>query len=1177
VELLVLCGEPKDLRLVQEKGWGLGCDVVAAPNAADAWTWLRHPTPPALAVLDLATPGLPLEDLYTWLEIPPPERRTLVLLISGSLSDPIAARALVAGADDLLLSPLDPALLEARLRMAIRTLALRQSAEAAAASARGSEEELRLARVALDNAAEAMFRVDALGEILAVNDTATRMLGYERDELVGTSIHALDVDYDPSTRPARWEELRRRRAVTFETRHRKRNGELLPVEVSVVLLELDGTEQACSLVRDISDRRRAETALRERVQAEALVAAVSSGLLAPALEEIDAAIVSALGRVASFFAADHAEIRELTQDGTRALCVHAWDALPSPAPETLPWTRAHLNRRWIRQSDELPEDFARERSLGARALAWHPVRASGRLVGGLSLLWRAHDPPVSEDSLEPLSVIGDAFFAVLRRKNTEEALRHSEQRLELALWGADLGLWDWNVLTGEVYYNRRWAEMIGYDIGEIQPHYGAWLDRVHPEDMTHIAQALQLHWQGRTPFYQVEHRLQDKSGEWKWILTSGRVVARDESGAPSRAAGTHLDVTERRRAEQALQESLARLARTEAFSSVMVAHVGLDGRWLKVTPTFCNLLGYTEEEILSRTIQDLTHPDELEADVRERQRLLDGQAKSFDIEKRLLRRDGSVVWVDVNCSVVLDAESRPVQFVTYTRDITERKQTEEALRESETRYRALCENSGVGIWQITPEGYTLYANPAVCGMLEIDGPGELVGVTFHGFLTSESLETVRRHHALRAQNQASTYEAEIVGKRGTRRNVLISGAPLVSANGQLQSMIASVVDITELRRLESQLHLADRLSSVGTLAAGVAHEINNPLTYIGSNLEYSVGALDSLSRGGSYNEWREIEAALREAIQGANRVRNIVADLKTFSRSDEQRPGPVDVHRVLDVALRITGNELRHRVRLIQTRGEIPLVLGTESRLAQVFVNLLVNAMQAMPDRDSSENEVRVSTRASGGKVYVEVEDNGNGMPREVLSRIFDPFFTTKPVGTGTGLGLAVCHGIIASLGGDLRVHSEVGKGSAFCVVLPAADAREFMGELVIPAGPARRGRILIVDDEPFVLSTVRRMLTSEHDLVTASGGEEALSHLRADSFDVVLCDLQMPEMSGMDFYEEASRMHPTLRERFLFLTGGAFTTEAARFAESQRERVIEKPVDMRRLRELLQRFLAPS
>jgi CheY-like chemotaxis protein len=376
------------------------------------------------------------------------------------------------------------------------------------------------------------------------------------------------------------------------------------------------------------------------------------------------------------------------------------------------------------------------------------------------------------------------------------------------------------------------------------------------------------------------------------------------------------------------------------------------------------------------------------------------------------------------------------------------------------------------------------------------------------------------------------------------------------------------------------------MASVGTLAAGVAHEINNPLTAVMGNLDYVAETLARTEGGAARSPPRsdawlleEIKGPLTDARDAAASVRLIVRDLKMFSHSPTHEPKVrVDVKAVLESSLRMAWNEIRHRARLIKHYGEVPRVEVNEGRLGQVFLNLIVNAAQAVPEGRAQDNEIRVSTRLDGERVVIEVSDTGTGIRPEIVGKIFDAFFTTKGVGVGTGLGLAICHRIVTDMGGDLTVESAPGKGSTFRVALPVP------GREVIEAAPAivepdvvtgRRGRLLIVDDEELVLRTVNRMLSGEHDVVCVATAQEALALCRkGEAFDLVLCDLMMPDMTGMDLHQELSRVAPEQAARMVFLTGGAFTERAWQFLADTAPDHLDKPVDPHALRAIVRRHL---
>jgi CheY-like chemotaxis protein/two-component sensor histidine kinase len=312
---------------------------------------------------------------------------------------------------------------------------------------------------------------------------------------------------------------------------------------------------------------------------------------------------------------------------------------------------------------------------------------------------------------------------------------------------------------------------------------------------------------------------------------------------------------------------------------------------------------------------------------------------------------------------------------------------------------------------------------------------------------------------------------------------------------------------------------------------------------------------------------------LAVAREGVDRVRSIVRDLKTFSRADDVALGPVDVHEVLDSSIGIALNEIRHRALLLRDYGTVPLVEINESRLGQVFLNLLVNAAQAIPEGRAEAHAIRVRTATDErGRAIIEVADDGVGIPKHLLGKVFEPFMTTKPIGEGTGLGLFVSRSIVKAAGGEITVESELGKGTRVRLSLPAAPARIKPDSAPPSSGlaPVPRARILVVDDEPALGPAVRSLFAGEHDVVVAVSGREALARLTDDpDFDVILCDLMMPDLTGMDLFEELKAIRPELAERFVFMTGGALTGRVEDFFKKYPNRCIQKPFDLMELRSL--------
>jgi CheY-like chemotaxis protein len=271
-------------------------------------------------------------------------------------------------------------------------------------------------------------------------------------------------------------------------------------------------------------------------------------------------------------------------------------------------------------------------------------------------------------------------------------------------------------------------------------------------------------------------------------------------------------------------------------------------------------------------------------------------------------------------------------------------------------------------------------------------------------------------------------------------------------------------------------------------------------------------------------------------------------------------------------------NEIRHRARLVKDYGQTPTIDANESRLGQVFLNLLVNAAQAIPEGNAERNEIRIVTRAKDGWVVIDISDTGAGIPPERLARIFEPFFTTKPVGEGTGLGLSICHGIVGSLGGEITVSSRIGEGTTFQVTLPVGrlEEREQADVQTRPIRASRRARILVVDDEAMMVKALTRTLRSHHDVTGVTAAREAARLIEAgERYDLILCDLMMPQITGMDLHTQLLRAAPEMAAKMIFLTGGAFTVRARTFLDNVPNQRLEKPFDPMGLLALIRDLVA--
>lgn len=386
--------------------------------------------------------------------------------------------------------------------------------------------------------------------------------------------------------------------------------------------------------------------------------------------------------------------------------------------------------------------------------------------------------------------------------------------------------------------------------------------------------------------------------------------------------------------------------------------------------------------------------------------------------------------------------------------------------------------------------------------------------------------------------------------------------------------LAVLRDVTEQDRMRNRVAISDRMASAGTLAAGLAHEINNPLAALMGYLDMAAEAVSGFPAGPKKTE---LDGHLEFAQEAAGRIALTVKDLKRFSRPEEERNSAVDVVAVMESSLRMAMNEIRHRARVVKDLSVLPAIMANESRLGQVFLNLLVNAAQSIAPGHSDKNEITLSSFIEGDRIGVSVSDTGSGMSAAEIARIFDAFYSSKAEHGGTGLGLAICKGLIEEMKGEIRVTSEPGKGSCFTVLLPNTQSAALQAPAPAEGSGKTRGRIMVIDDEPALLNVLEAALKRDHDALPVKSPREALKRLAGgEAVDVILCDMMMPEMTGMEFFRNLEKIDPKLARKVVFSSGGAFTPAEHEFMDSAAHGCLTKPFSRERLLEKVRSIVGP-
>ena len=609
---------------------------------------------------------------------------------------------------------------------------------------------------------------------------------------------------------------------------------------------------------------------------------------------------------------------------------------------------------------------------------------------------------------------------------------------------------------------------------------------------------------------------------------------------------------------------------------------------LYYSPQWWRQLGFaTDEEPADAALWErLMHPDDAE-----HVNAVFGGAlaehDSYEVEFRLRHKDGHYIPVLSRGFITRDASGKPVRVSGTNMDLTARKAVEEDLARSEERTRAILDATPfpVAVVDLDDNRIEYWSRSA----LEIFG---------HTPPTTAEWYALAYPDAAYRQDVLERWRPVVDKARATGRAINGGEFRVSCKDGSVRicelyaavirdNLIVTFNDITDRKAMEAQLAQADRLASMGTLASSVAHEINNPLTFVVYNLESLDEDLPELLRAleGLHehrDEFRpelqtllaklapahidDILSRLDDARDGSLRILEIARGLSSFSRVDADVVSPVELVDVVEAACRMASNEIRYRAHLVKKLSPVPTLRAKKGQLSQVLLNLLLNAAHAIEEGAIDANEIKVTTSCDDDWAYLTVEDSGHGIPASHRDRLFEPFFTTKKIGDGSGLGLAISRNIVESHGGSISIESEVGRGTQVMVSLPLtldipASESEAPGDT-----PRARGRVLVVDDEASVRSIIARLLEG-HEIVEAPDGEHARRLLEGDqTFDLILCDMMMPGLSGMDLHGWLREQHPPLAAALVFMTGGVFTPRARDYLQHVDCLCLEKPFNKARL-----------
>ena len=622
------------------------------------------------------------------------------------------------------------------------------------------------------------------------------------------------------------------------------------------------------------------------------------------------------------------------------------------------------------------------------------------------------------------------------------------------------------------------------------------------------------------------------------------------------AFGQTFYIRQRRRTEKVLRENEERFRAIFQQAGVGVAQIDLEGRVEIANDRYCDVVGHSHQDLVGKATREMTHRQDLDAELAIMPRLLAGEVESLSIEKRYIRKDGSIVWASMCRTVVRDGHGRPKSFIAVVEDVTERKKSEAALKESEERFRNLADSAPVLIWMSGPDKRCTFFNKS---WLRFSGSAleHEIQAGWEARVTPDDRERCSKAYTA-AFDARRDFEMEhrLVWADGKIRWVLSRGVARWLPDGAFAGYVVCSLDITDLKRSYEQHLASQKLESVGILAAGVAHDFNNMFGAISALAE---SAQSSLPRGSPQAD--DIESIRRTAIRAAR----ISSQLMTFTGRDDAPATAIDLSFLIGDMLELLKVSISKRAVLeASLASDLPAVAANPSEMRQIVMNLVINASEALEGGAGTITLVTAAEHDGSGSrsgVRLEVQDTGRGMTVDTKERVFDPFFTTRAV--GRGLGLFAVQGLVRRGGGSIEVESAPGEGSRFIVHLPRASDPLPRPSIVAQDGPSAKSRrtLLFVDDEALLRSSVAKLLRKKgFDVIEAEDGPTGTAAFAADpaGIDLVLLDVTLPGMSGREVFDELFRIRRDVK--VILCTAYSQETAIAEFGERKICAFIRKP-----------------
>jgi PAS domain S-box-containing protein len=1044
--------------------------------------------------------------------------------------------------------------------------------------------EERFKQVA-ENAGEFIWEVNASSFYTYASPAVKKILGYEPEEVVGKRFYDF---YPPDVR----EKLKRTAFETFAKKEafRKFVNPTIHKNGSIVILETSATPILDNkgnpigyrgLDTDVTERKQAEEAFRqseERTkqlsQENAIMAEI--GRIVSSTLNIEGVYERFAEELRKLIPFDRVSVNTMNPDRVSVTIAYAFGVKITDAQEGtfVKMERAIyeniVNRRssvLIQPTDEseLAErypNFVRHFRAGLRSMIATPLIANDQVVGILHIQSLKPNAYTESDVRLADKVGGQIAGAIahaqlfVERMQAEEALRRSEERYRTIIENIQDGYFEVDLAGNFIFVNDAECVNLGYSRDElIGMNNRRYTDK---ENAKKVFEAYNKVYRTGEPVKALDMEIIRKDGTKAFNEISVSLI-RDSEGKAIGFRGIARDVTERKKMEEALREREERYRTLLETMEEGYYEVDLKGRFIFFNDALRKMHGLPKEEMLGMSNRQYMD-EEIAKKVYKifNQVYKTGQpGKMFEWE--IIRNDDEKAVVESSIYLVRNAKGEPVGFRGITRDITERKQAEEALHKSEEKYRNILQNIEEGYYEVDLAGNFTFFNDSMCQIFGYPRD-ELMGMNDRQYTDPENAKKLFQafNRVYKTGEPTKGFDWEIIRKDGTERYIEASVSLRKDSSGKPIGFRGIVRDITEKKRMEEQLLQAEKLRAVGEMASGVAHDFNNALAAILGNTQLLLYTIHD----------EELKETLKIIEKVAKDSSQTVRRLQDFTRKRvHQELLKVDINSIIKDSIEITKpkwkDEAQSRgicIEMVPNLEEVPYVSGNASELREVVTNMIFNAMEAMPEG----GKIEIRTFKKRRDVSIQISDTGIGIAEEAKKKIFEPFFTTKPF-TNTGLGLSMSYGIVKRFGGEIEVESEVGRGTTFTIMLPIREEEKEEGAPPLTIKEGRKARILVIDDEEFVRSILSRTLAqANHQVTLAEDGEKGVQLFKEGKFDIVLTDLGMPGVSGWEVCRMIKEMSP--HTPVGMITGWGVEESRSKMEEYGLDFFISKPFDFNQI-----------